>query len=827
MKSNPLIRWRCPRALTLLFSLALPAACLALGSRTALGADAAPASESIPDFHKQIEPLLTHYCYDCHGNGEKNGQVAFDAFKSDDEMLHSPELWYKALRNVRSGIMPPPDNPRPTQDEIALLARWIKYKGLGIDPADPDPGRATLRRLNRTEYRNSIRDLTGFDFKTDEEFPSDDTGYGFDNIGDVLNVSPLLLEKYLAAAETIIAGSVPTESKTIAETVLRGAGEGRRGRGGGGAPLSFYKEAKAPFTFKAEQSGSYRVVLDLVVRGQFDFDPGRAHVTFTDDDHERLSEEYGWNEGKKFHYEFDEKWDPGEHSLVLELKPLTAVEKRINNVDLEIALVKVVGPTESEYRVPAKGYSRFFTREEPPSDAGERRAYAKELLSRFAKKAFRRPPDDEILGRLVGLAEATYSLPDKKFEEGIQRALIAILSSPRFLFRIEGPDPAHEGASHPPVDEYALASRLSYFLWSSMPDDELFRLADRGELRTNLAAQVKRMLKDSRSEALVENFVGQWLQVRDVEGASVNERAIAAREDDELRKLLEAAQNAKDDMERRAAFRALRSRRQNNVELTADLRRAMQDEVNMLFGHILRENHSLLELIDCDYAFLNEKLAQHYGIKDVAGPQMRKVSLPEDSPRGGVLTSAAVLIVTSNPDRTSPVKRGLFILDNIVGSPPPPPPGNVPLLEESEKAVTDHPPTMKELLELHRAKPLCSSCHSRMDPLGLGFENFNALGMWREKERGQPIESKGELITGDSFDSVRDLKHLLLGRFRQDIYRCITEKMLTYALGRGLTYNDVDSVDQIIERLERDDGKMSALVMGVIESAEFQRIRTQ
>jgi hypothetical protein len=360
-----------------------------------------------------------------------------------------------------------------------------------------------------------------------------------------------------------------------------------------------------------------------------------------------------------------------------------------------------------------------------------------------------------------------------------------------------------------------------------MPDDELFALANKGELRNNLAAQVKRMLADRRSEALVQNFVGQWLQVRDVEGISINEQAIIAREDPDLRKLLEQARNAKDDFARRAAFRALRFRQQTKVELNGDLRKAMQQEAEMLFGYIIENDRSVRELIDSDYTFLNERLATHYGLPDVRGQQMRRVSLPKDSPRGGVLTMGAVLVVTSNPDRTSAVKRGLFVLDNILASAPPPPPANIPALEESAKEFKDKEPTLRELLEVHRSKPLCSSCHSRMDPVGLGFDNFNALGMWREKEGGQPIDSAGELITGESFQSVRELKHILADEHRDDFYRCLTEKLLTYALGRGLTYSDVETVDQIVDRLDREDGRMSALISGIIESPQFQKRRTE
>jgi hypothetical protein len=394
-----------------------------------------------------------------------------------------------------------------------------------------------------------------------------------------------------------------------------------------------------------------------------------------------------------------------------------------------------------------------------------------------------------------------------------------------------------------PIDEYSLASRLSYFLWSTLPDDELFRLAERHELRQNLAAQAKRMLADPRSEALVENFVGQWLQVRDVEGIDINVFAVLARDRgeerrfnrdrrrfQELREIPEeklTPEQKKEVEEFRAQFRNRQRRPQ--VEFDRDLRRALRQETEMTFAHVLRENRSALELLDCDYTFLNERLAKHYGLTNlnVTGTEMRRVTLPADSPRGGVLTDGAPLIVTSNPTRTSPVKRGLFILDNILGLPPPPPPPNIPNLEDSEKPVDGRQPTLRETLAIHREKPLCASCHNRMDPLGLALENFNALGMWRDKERGQSIDAAGKLITGETFGDIREVKRVLATKHRLTFFRCLSEKLFTYALGRGVEYYDTQTMDEIVERLDKDNGRLSTLVTSIIESAPFQKRRTQ
>jgi hypothetical protein len=331
-----------------------------------------------------------------------------------------------------------------------------------------------------------------------------------------------------------------------------------------------------------------------------------------------------------------------------------------------------------------------------------------------------------------------------------------------------------------------------------MPDQELFDLAGRGALRVNLEPQLQRMLRDSRSDALIENFAGQWLQARDVEGVSLNERSILRREG-----------------------------RNRRMELDRSLRLAMKQETELYFGHVLRDDRPILELIDSQYTFLNEDLAAFYEIPGVEGKDMRKVTLPSDNPRGGVLTMGTLLTVTSNPTRTSPVKRGLFVLENILGTPPPPAPPNIPDLEEAEKQFADRRPTMREAMEAHRSDALCHSCHSRMDPLGLALEHFNALGLWRDSERDQPIDASGQLITGESFNDIRDLKQVLTSSRRLDFYRCLTEKLLTYALGRGLDYYDVHAVDQIIDQLQQSEGRSSALVLGIVQSAPFQSRRIQ
>jgi hypothetical protein len=649
-------------------------------------------------FHRDVEPILSRYCYDCHGYGAQEGSVTFDEFESDEAVLGNRDLWFRALRMLRAGMMPPVDAERPSPDELARLEQWIKSGVFRIDPNNPDPGRVTVRRLNRVEYENTIRDLVGVDFDVNTEFPPDDSGHGFDNIGDVLTVSPLLLEKYIAAAETIVAKAVPLE--------------------------------------------------------------------------------------------------PGD-----------------------------------------KNYERFFPRE-VPDGADARRAYATELLGTFATKAFRRRVDQATAERLADLAVSVDEQPGQSFESGVAQAMAAVLASPRFLFREEGVE-MDAGRTFPLVDEYALATRLSYFLWSTTPDDELMRLAREHKLRSELDAQIERMTADDRFEQFIRQFAGQWLRARDVETWPVDGRAVMARENpdrsrDGLRRRFRRLQRKDPSQmtdEEKAELEEVRAQFQRRfgelrrAELDGDVRRAMRRETEMLFGYIVQEDRSLLELIDADYTFLNERLARQYGIDGVEGDRMRKVNLPEDSPRGGVLTQGTTLVVTSNPDRTSPAKRGLYVLETLLGTPPPPPPPNIPSLEQTEADMRGQTPTARELLELHRADPLCAACHNRMDPLGLALENFNPLGAWRDQERKQPIDAAGVLITGEEFTGVAELKAILAGERHTDFYRCATEKLLTYALGRGLEYNDVEAVDRIVAELEKTNGRASELLLGVIKSEPFQRTR--
>jgi Protein of unknown function (DUF1592)/Protein of unknown function (DUF1588)/Protein of unknown function (DUF1587)/Protein of unknown function (DUF1585)/Protein of unknown function (DUF1595) len=776
-------------------------------------------------FHRGVSPLLEDYCYECHGDGSSRGKVAFDEL-GDADLTARADLWFAVLKNLRANIMPPAGKPRPSTTETGEIADWIKYGAFGIDRADPDPGRVTLRRLNRVEYGRTVRALLGVDFPSEAEFPPDDTGHGFDNIADVLSTSPLLLEKYLQAAEGVITGVVPQSSRVTPKARASGRDfrdyasprvfEDAEGEDGGqaaraaiGRPLGYDETVAVRHTFRAPRDATYHIAFDLAIRGPFNFDPARCRLVVSVDGKPRYDEALGWYDRKPLLFSSDLAWKAGAHEVSLSVSPLPPAPapqgspgpgfEEKQRLEVRIVSVEVTGPFDAASRVEPANYRRFFPGGEPPAWRFMRDRYAREILGDFATRAFRRPVDDATLARLVALARGVEEGPAGTFELGVSRAMMAVLASPRFIFRMEGALPEDAALRFPRIDEYSLASRLSYFLWSTMPDRELFELAREGQLRANLHAQVGRMLRDPQFSAFVRNFTGQWLQARDVETVPINALEVLG----------------------------LGPRRPGGprADFDGETRRAMRAETEMVFDYVARGDRSVLELVESPYTFLNETLAKVYGIPGVEGKEMRLVALPEGSPRGGVLTEGTVLTLTSNPTRTSPVKRGQFVLENILGTPTPPPPPNVPALEEQKGAFTDHEPTLKEMMARHRDNALCKSCHARMDPLGLAFENFNALGNYREKEAGRPIETAGRLVSGERFADARELKRIIVGDRRADFYRCLTEKMLTYALGRGLEYYDVEAVDRIVAALERDGGRFSTLLYGVIDSTPFQRRR--
>lgn len=754
-------------------------------------------------YHKEIQPLLAQYCFDCHGDGAKKGNMSLDEFKDDADLLSHKGQWLSVIKNIRAGVMPPPGKPQPTEAQQRQLADWVKYGAFGIDRNDPDPGRVTIHRLNRLEYRNTISQLLGVDYNTDDEFPPDGAGLGLDNIADLLTMSPMVLEKYLKAAEVVLDGAMPSE-KGREFSVPGGAIRGNNNATGERLPFGASQEVV--FAYRNHNPGSFHVVFEMEVTGE-GAETNLCHFVATDQSGlavgEVLVEKEFNGKPQKFELAFDRLWSVEPHVLRFNVSPPGprpsgfGRNRGTNGTNGSPGLVLKINTLRITSQ-PSREAKRFFAAETPPAGAKELHEYIRQGVAAFGLRAFRRPVDDRTVDRLTGEIEKSYR-ETGSFADSVKPALVKVLCSPRFLFRVTHTSPAKPGEAWSLIDEYSLASRLSYFLWSTMPDDELFELAAQGKLRRNLDAQLKRMLAHPFAARMIENFSGQWLQTRNVMKWTVVEPEVLKREGKTSPKPL----------------------------LTDEIRRSMKDETTLYFGRIVREDRSILEIIDSDYTYLNEGLAGYYGIAGVTNKSMELVTLAPDSPRGGVMTQGSMLLVTSGANRTSAVKRGVFVLDNILGLRPHDPPPDIPGIEQASAKIKDHEPTFRESLELHRQDPLCASCHKLMDPIGFGLDNFNAMGMYRETEFGQPIDATGKLASGEEFNGARALKQILKTKHRADFYRCLTEKLMNYALGRGLEYYDLESVDKIVERLEKENGRMSALLSGIIESAPFQKRRNE
>ncbi len=729
--------------------------------------------------------LVEQYCFECHGDGSHKGDLDLD------ELLAAPPEdstarrgWQKAWKITRHEFMPPAKADRPSDTERIALTRWIETARLGIDPARPDPGRVTMRRLNRMEYEFSATDLFGTDLSTEREFssdeavsrlrlrdrlPPDDTAYGFDNIGDFQTLSPALLEKYLELAEDIVDRVVSVEGPQFPVRPLAGPLESAREE----EP----KRLTQSLGFEVADVGTYEIRVRFSLGGWDEFG-GAYDFAFQTDDTEfsRDMIEVG---GQKTHrYTGAIALTPGPHQIrfvTTARKPDS--EGRLRHLELRPD-IRLVGPMDSAFATFPESHRRIFFDGEAPTEAEARRAYAREILRRVAVRAFRRPVDAATLDRLTDIA-----LSEPQFERGIAQALTGILASPRFLFRSESqPQPNDADAIHP-LDEWALASRLSYFLWLSIPDEELNRLAGEGKLHANLRAQVHRMLDDPKSARFFEDFPGQWLRTRNVLMTSI-------------------------------------SRDSGPLD---PVRGAMKRETEMLFEHIARNDRDLLELVTADYTFVDRGLAAFYGLRGYEGEGFQKVSLPAESHRGGILTHGSFLVSTSNPNRTSPVKRGLYVLESLFGTQPPPPPANVPPLEEGGSSRFN-PKTVREQLAAHREDQACAACHAHFDPIGIVLEHYDLIGRWRDEEKGQPIIARETTVTGETLEGIGDLRGLFT-KHKDKFYRCVTEKLLTYALGRGLEPFDASTVDRIAAEVAAEGGKFSTLLVAVIESPAFQTRR--
>jgi len=744
---------------------------------------AGPAEKKRADvtFEATVKPLLSKYCFNCHGE-KKKGDLDLRVYSDVAAVQRDRAVFEKVLKNLHAHEMPPEKKPQPSPEERKLIADWIESKIFKCDCNYPDPGRVTIRRLNRVEYNNTIHDLIGVDFQPADDFPADDSGYGFDNIGDVLSLPPVLLEKYLAAAEKILDKAMISDTRPRPATqrfpaaVLDGSAPGDPLDGGA---RSLTREGDIFATVEFPRDGEY--VLRAKAYGeQAGAEP--AKMSFSIDGNEVKRFDVPAEENNPEVYETRAQVRAGRRKFsaayLNNYRNPNDPNPKNRDRNLIVVYLEVVNPAaETSPQLPVT-HTRIFFRRPTPATKLET---AREIVGAFAKRAYRRPVTQAEIDRLMQLFE----LADKQgetFETSVRVALTAVLVSPHFLFRGEvQPDPDNPGLVHP-IDEFALASRLSYFLWSTMPDDELFAQAERKTLRKNLEAEVQRLLKDSRAKALVSNFAGQWLQLRNLKWVAPDAKTFPAFDD--------------------------------------ALRDAMQQETELFFANVVREDRSVLEFLDASYTFLNERLARFYGIGEVNGDDFQRVSL-KGTRRGGLLTQASILTITSNPTRTSPVKRGKWVLENLLGAPPPPPPPDVPELKEGGELTG----TLRQRMELHRENPTCASCHARMDPIGFGLENFDGIGAWREKDGESTIDPSGTLVTGEAFKGASDLKAILWKSKRDDFVRCLSQKMLTYALGRGLEYYDKCAVDQIAKRLAKNRYRFSTLILEIVKSAPFQMRR--
>lgn len=730
-----------------------------------LAADPEPDPAAALSYADQIRPLMMKYCGECHQGDKAEAGIAIDLLTEAKAGTVDRSKWKKIHTQVANKIMPPVDEAQPTDDERNQLTAWINARALTVQCSGPVfPGRVTVRRLNRAEYNNTIRDLFGIDFQPAATFPADDTGYGFDNIGDVLTLPPVLLERYLEAAEQITHRAILAPDEDFLREVSKD-----------GRVLASTDEARHEFDFPADgdyflrvkvyadQAGDELAKMALRLDGKDleEYEIKAANAGETQTIEKRISATSGKkNVGAAFLNDYYKQLDG-----------------KAEDRNLHIVSIAVAGPIGKLAGEPPESHRRIMIAQ--PESPAEIEAAARKILGRIVPLAWRRPVPDEELDRLAGLVRRVTD-DSASFERGVQTALQAVLVSPRFLFRIEE-DP-ESGIRD--LDAYELASRLSYFLWASTPDEALLESARTGLLTqpAELERQTRRLLADPRSRSIVDNFASQWLQLRSLANVSPNPRRFP--------------------------------------KFTKELRIDMRRETEMLFETILQEDRSIIEFLSADYTFVNQRLAELYKIEGVTGDEFRRVTVDPEQ-RGGLLGQASILTVTSNPTRTSPVKRGKWILENLLAAPPPPAPANVPPLKESTRREPIEL-TLKERMAQHRNNPACAACHQLMDPLGFGLENYDAIGTWRTSDGFADVDATGDLPDGRHFSGPRELRSILLER-SDDFRRCFTERLLTYALGRGLEYFDECAVRQIVEFSKGHEDKMSAYVLGIVNSPAFRQ----
>jgi hypothetical protein len=758
---------------------------------------ASPGIQPAPQPAAETTSVLKQYCVSCHNEKSKTGGLALDGLDVD-KVQQNPAVWEKVVRKLRTGMMPPPGSPRPTAEVYEATAAWLEAE---LDrTAQPNPGRPALRRLNRAEYGNAIRDLLDLHVDVETLLLPDDAAFGFDNIGDLLDVSPSLLERYLTAADIVSALAVGDPTTPAGSQTYHARGDQSQDIDREGMPLGTVGGLRGNYNFPLDGEYEFRVGL---LRTNLDGIRGLEHphqLEISVDDERVLLVTVGGDAENGRTGTIAEKSDATDARLRVRV-PVKAGPRDVaatfvrkigegtnrlrpfdrSNADTydstgrpHVETLTILGPFSPTGPGDTPSRRRIFTCR--PNSQREEEPCARTILSTLAGRAYRRP---------VTAADLEFLLPFYKdgrqkgtFETGIQLGLRRLLASPTFVFRAEGDPPG--GAAK--VSDIELASRLSFFLWSSIPDDTLLDLASRNRLHEPavLEEQTRRMMADPRSDAMVENFAGQWLHLRNLEGIHPNT--------DEF------------------------------PDFDNDLRLSFVREAELFFGSVMHENRSVMDLLTADYTFVNERLARHYGIPRIYGSRFRRVTLgPEFEMRRGLLGKGGVLMSTSRADRTSPVLRGKWILENLIGSAPPPPPANVPPLQSKPGVVTR---TIRERMAAHRA-PGCVNCHQLIDPLGFALEGFNAIGGWRTHEAGVPVDASSKLADGRAINGVEDLRTALTAR-PEAFAQTLTEKLTTYALGRGLQHYDMPVVRGIVRDAKAKDYSFDAVILGIVRSAAFQ-----
>ena len=737
---------------------------------------------------EKAQPFFARYCVDCHGPDEQSAGVAVHDLTRPDQLLLERKKWERVYRMVNAGAMPPSSHdPFPPEEEQQQIAEFLYNELFNFDCSLIDhPGRPTIQRLNRAEYNNTVQDLFGIDLTPADKFPQDDVGEGFDNIGDVLSLPPLLMEKYLDAAEEVASAVVDLRDFSKPQSQVFRAGQ---------LVSSLQTSPDDRGFVMLHTNGQVSVNVQIPADGRYLIRVENA-AQHAGEDKPRMAVQA--NGATLFEYEIDKGRRPEWHEKTVDLKqgaqtiaavflndfydPEAAEDRRDRNA--MVRSIEIIGPEGGTVSQWHEIHRRFVTAR--PGDTGDTLSAARTVLRPILYRAFRRPVSDAEVDRYAGLVDRQVTEFQESYDYGIWVALQAILVAPDFIFRLER-DPDGDDSERT-LDEYEVASRLSYFLWSSMPDDELLSLAENRRLLdpAMLRQQVGRMLRDERSAALGVNFASQWLNLRNLRDMRPNPDVFPDFDD--------------------------------------ALRDAMMKETEIFFNAVVREDRAVDDFLLSDFTFVNERLARHYGLDGVKGDKFVRVSL-NGLNRAGVLTHASILTLTSNPGRTSPVKRGKWILENILGQAPPPAPPAVPELEETAKASPGL--SLREQLALHREDPGCASCHKTMDPLGLGLENFDAIGQWRDKDGEKPIDASGELPSGETFNGSLQLIGIFNAR-REQFHRALAERMMTYALGRGLEYYDKCAVDKTLENMKQRGYRFSSMVEGIVLSDPFlKRSRTR